>query len=129
MGEVALTGRELLKKVAELSATSSKKEIARSAGYVTVSKSGKERVNLAKFMSALLAAKGVSMNGESASTRGGRSAGYRVQVQKNGNLLVGAAYTREMGLEPGTEFVITLGRKHIKLVKINLNGQVEDSGD
>ncbi len=111
-----LTGRELLKKVEELSGMS-KKEIARVCGYVTGTKTGKERVNLNKFMSALLAARGFPLDQETNGTRGGRTASFRIQVQKNGNLLVGAAYTREMGLEPGTEFTIQLGRKHIKLVK------------
>jgi len=114
-----LVGRELLKKVAELSTTASKKEIARAAGYLVTTKEGKERVKLSEFMNALLAAKGLSMNGQAPPTRGGRSANYRVQVQSNGNLLVGAAYTREMGVEPGADFQIILGRKHIKLVQLD----------
>ena len=79
-------------------------------------KTGQERVKLAAFMNALLKAKGVEFGVDS--KRDGRSASYRIQVQQNGNLLIGAAYTRELGLEPGTEFEIQLGRNHIKLVKI-----------
>jgi len=126
MSEMGLTGRELIKKVEELASTSSKKEIARACGYVTVNKEGKSRVHLAEFMNSLLAAKGLSMDGEAPSSRGGRNASFRIQVQKNGNLLVGAAYTREMGLQPGEEFEIALGRKHIKLVKVGNNGLVEE---
>lgn len=37
-------------------------------------------------------------------------------VQGNGNLLVGKAYTALLGLEPGDEFEIKLGRKQIKLM-------------
>jgi hypothetical protein len=37
-------------------------------------------------------------------------------VQFNGNLLVGNAYTAMLGLEPGDEFEIKLGRKQIKLI-------------
>ena len=37
-------------------------------------------------------------------------------MQFNGNLLVGKAYTALLGLEPGDEFEIKLGRKQIKLV-------------
>jgi AbrB-like transcriptional regulator len=74
----------------------------------------------------LLAAKGLSMDVEANGTRGGRTASFIIQVQKNGNLLVGAAYTREMGLEPGTEFEIILGRKHIKLVKVQKDGEEEE---
>ncbi len=102
--------KPLLRKVEELKGAP-KKEMARALGFVTITKTGQERVKLASFMNALLEAKGVGF--------GGRSASYRIQVQHNGNLLVGAAYTREMGLEPGTEFEIQIGRKHIKLVKVN----------
>jgi len=77
-------------------------------------------------MNAVLVAKGMGMDGETTSVRGGRSASYRIQVQKNGNLLVGAAYTREMNLEPGQEFDISLGRKYIKLVKVGKFGEVEE---
>jgi AbrB-like transcriptional regulator len=111
-----VTGKELLKKVEELKGTP-KKEMARTLGFVCRTKTGQERVKLASFMNALLEAKGVGF-GES-SERDGRSASYRIQVQQNGNLLVGAAYTREMLLEPGTEFEIQLGHKHINLVKVN----------
>jgi len=48
--------------------------------------------------------------------KGGRSLSYVAKVQFNGNLLVGKAYTAMLGLEPGDEFEIKLGRKQIKLV-------------
>jgi hypothetical protein len=37
-------------------------------------------------------------------------------VQGNGNLLVGKAYTAMLGLKPGDEFEIKLGRKQVRLV-------------
>ena len=37
--------------------------------------------------------------------------------QKNGQIVIGSAYTREMGLQPGDEFQLKLGYKHIKLEK------------
>ena len=49
----------------------------------------------------------------------GRSASYRISVQSNGNLLIGSAYTKQMGLEPGDEFIITLGKKHIRLKQVD----------
>jgi antitoxin component of MazEF toxin-antitoxin module len=55
----------------------------------------------------------------SANGRGGRSASYRISVQQNGNLLIGSAYTKQMNLKPGDEFVITLGKKHIRLRQID----------
>jgi hypothetical protein len=39
-------------------------------------------------------------------------------VQGNGNLLVGEAYTAQLGQEPGDEFEIKLGRKQIKLIPV-----------
>jgi hypothetical protein len=36
----------------------------------------------------------------------------------NRTLVVGRAYTAQLGLEPGDEFEIKLGRKQIKLVPI-----------
>jgi hypothetical protein len=119
-----VTGKELLKKVEELKGTP-KKEMARALGFVPYTKRGLERVKLASFMNALLEAKGIGFGGSSGRDgRGGRSASYRIQVQQNGNLLIGAAYTREMGLEPGTEFEIQLRDKHIKLVKV-----ISDDGE
>jgi AbrB-like transcriptional regulator len=109
----------LLRKVEELKGTP-KKEIARVLGFVSKTKTGQERVKLASFMNALLEEKGFDFGIDSKrDRRAGRSTSCRIQVQQNGNLLIGAAYTREMGLEPGTEFEIQLGRKHIKLVKVN----------
>jgi AbrB-like transcriptional regulator len=72
------------------------------------------------FQNAMLAANNITFNvvEDSGNTRSGRKASHRIQVQQNGNLLIGAAYTRQMGLIPGTEFEIQIGRKHIKLVQV-----------
>lgn len=113
-----LTGEELLKKVKELG-NLSKEEKARACGYYTVTKNGIERVNMMKFLNALIDAEGIELDGKQASNgRGGRSASYRISVQSNGNLLIGAAYTTKMDLQPGDEFEISLGRKHIHLKQI-----------
>lgn len=114
-----LTGEELVKKVKELG-NSSKDEKAKACGYYTLTKNGVERVNMMKFLKALIMAEGIVLDGAgSGNGRGGRSASYRITVQSNGNLLIGSAYTRKMGLEPGDEFEITLGRKHIHLKQVN----------
>ncbi|WP_241357377.1 AbrB family transcriptional regulator, partial [Escherichia coli] len=61
-------------------------------------------------------AEGIDLdNTSNADRRGGRSAGYRVSVQSNGNLLIGRAYTKQLGVNPGDEVDIVLGRKHIRL--------------
>ncbi len=110
-----LTGEDLLIKVKELE-NLSKEEKARICGYSSVTEKGADRVNLMQFSKALLEAAGINLDEETNGTgRGGRSASYRIKVQSNGNLLIGAAYTKQMELQPGDEFEITLGRKHIQL--------------
>ncbi len=114
-----LTGEALLKKVKELE-NLSKEEKARECGYYTVTKNGVERVNMMKFLNALIDAEGIELDGkQNANGRGGRSASYRISVQSNGNLLIGSAYTKQMELKPGDEFEISLGRKHIHLKQID----------
>jgi len=113
----ALTGKELLQKVKELSHLS-KRETAKECGYYTVTKDGQTRVNLSGFYDAVLAAKGIQLEPEKTRDGRGREASYTVTVHKNGQIVIGSAYTREMGLEPGDEFQLKLGYKHIKLEKL-----------
>jgi hypothetical protein len=117
-----LTGEALVEKVKELDHLT-KEQKAKECGYFTVTKSGVERVNMMKFLNALLEAKEIELDGkQSGNGRGGRSASYRISVQANGNLLIGAAYTKQMELKPGDEFEISLGRKHIRLKQIGSDG-------
>lgn len=115
-----LTGEALLKKVKDMEGKG-QEEIAKACGYYTTTKGGSERVSKLKFFKALTYAQGLNLDGKlvSGSSRGGRSASYRISVQANGNLLIGSAYTKQMNLEPGDEFEITLGRKHIKLTQVS----------
>ncbi len=114
-----LTGQDLLNKVKELG-NLSKEEKARECGYYTVTKNGVERVNMMKFLNALIDAEGIELDSSAnGHGRGGRSASYRISVQSNGNLLIGSAYTKKMGLQKGDEFEITLGRKHIHLRQLD----------
>jgi hypothetical protein len=111
-----LEGEALIKKVKELSHLS-KEEKAKACGYYAVTKNGVERVNTMKFLNALLEAEEISLDPQpSGNSHVGRSPSFRVTVQSNGNLLIGSAYTKQLGLKPGDEFAITLGRKHIKLM-------------
>ncbi len=114
-----LVGEELLRKVKELE-NESKEDKAKQCGYYTVTKNGIERVNMMKFLNALIDAEGIQLDSSpSANGRGGRSASYRISVQSNGNLLIGSAYTKQMNLKPGDEFLITLGKKHIRLRQVD----------
>jgi hypothetical protein len=121
-----LTGEPLLTKVKELEHLS-KEEKAKECGYYTVTKNGVERVNMMKFLNALIDAEGIQLDGKQNNNgRGGRSASYRISVQSNGNLLIGSAYTKQMELRPGDEFEISLGRKHIRLRQLDGDMIAED---
>ena len=114
-----LTGAALLDKVKTL-ATLSKTQKAKACGYYTVTKGGGERVNLMQFLQALLKAEGMKLDGSAAERgRAGRSANYRLAVQANGHLSIGAAYTEQMALKPGDAFELVLGRKHIQLKQLD----------
>ncbi|AFY56968.1 hypothetical protein Riv7116_4548 [Rivularia sp. PCC 7116] len=124
-----LVGEDLLKKVKELE-NESKEDKAKQCGYYTVTKNGIERVNMMKFLNALIDAEGIQLDSSSgANGRGGRSASYRISVQSNGNLLIGSAYTTQMGLKPGDEFIITLGKKHIRLKQVDPEDLEEEEED
>ena len=120
-GSKPLVGKALLDRARSLS-NRPEEQIARACGYVGPS----GRVLRKSFYRALVEAKGYQMpstSTSSSSTAGsagggsspggsgagkGRQAEYRTRVHGNGNLLIGHAYTRRMGLEPGDEFHIEL---------------------
>ena len=64
------------------------------------------------FLQALVEARGLAPARTAAAVAGGASRGrqaeYRTRVHGNGNLLIGQAYTRRLGLEPGQECRIEL---------------------
>jgi bifunctional DNA-binding transcriptional regulator/antitoxin component of YhaV-PrlF toxin-antitoxin module len=123
---VPLTGKVLLQKQKELSHLS-RREIAKRCGYYTIAKDQKVHVNLTDFYDALLLAKGVSITPEISKDGRGREPTYRVSVHKNGQIVIGATYTEEMGLKPGDEFVIKLGYKHIQLKFVASHGEGGDA--
>lgn len=113
-----LKGKALLQKLNELSHLS-KRERAQACGYYTVTEDDQIRADLADFYSAILEAKGISLSPEGGKDGRGREPTYRVSVHKNGQIVIGATYTQAMGLEPGDEFEIKLGYKHIRLVQLD----------
>lgn len=121
-----LTGQELLSKVKEMG-DASKSELVSACGYVSKKKDGSERINFTAFYEALLNAKGVELGGGTGKGRGvgGRKLSYTATVQGNGNLLVGKAYTALLGLEPGDEFEIKLGRKQIRMIPVGASEEDE----
>ena len=115
----ALTGKDLLKKIKKLGNVS-REEKAIECGYYTLTDDGQKRVSMVKFLNALIEAEGINLDSENSSEtkKRGRSANYRINVQSNGNLSIGKAYTQKMGLKPGDEFEVILGRKNIHLKQI-----------
>jgi hypothetical protein len=111
-----LTGKELLQKVKELSHLS-KRETAKECGYYFLTKEGKVRVKLREFYDAVLGAKGIQLEADKGKDGRGREASYIITVHKNGQIVIGSAYTQEMGLQPGDEFELKLGYKNIRLAK------------
>jgi AbrB-like transcriptional regulator len=112
-----LTGKALLQKVKELGHLP-RRETAKRCGYYTVTKDNQTRVNLTAFYDAVLGAKGVPLDPEGTKDGRGREPTYRVSVHKNGQIVIGSTYTQAMGLEPGDEFEIKLGYKHIHLKQL-----------
>ena len=115
-----LSGKTLLKELKKLSKSApdaSRRELAKLCGYTKTTKKGEEKINVAAFYEALLEAKGLNLGGESGDKRRGREKTYKVTVQKNGQLLIGSAYVKDMNVEPGDEFEVKLGYKNIHLVK------------
>ena len=116
-----LVGKELLDKARTLS-NRPEDEIARGCGYVGPS----GRVLRKSFYRALVEAKGYKLRGTSRAgnraTRG-RQAEFRTRVHGNGNLLIGHAYTKKLGLEPGQEFRIELHRESGVIGLLPLNRQ------
>ena len=102
---VPLEGKALLDRARSLS-NRPEEQIARACGYVGPS----GRVLRKSFYRALVAARGYPVPDAATGTGGGRGrqAEFRTRVHGNGNLLIGQAYTRRMGLEPGQEFRIEL---------------------
>jgi AbrB-like transcriptional regulator len=114
---VPLTGKALLQKVKELQHLS-RREKARRCGYSSLTKDSQTRVNIGDFLNAIIEAKGIPLSPEGNKDGRGREPTYRVSVHKNGQIVIGSTYTLEMGLNPGDEFEIKLGYKHIHLIQM-----------
>ena len=116
-----LVGQELLDKARSLSKCS-EDDIARGCGYVGPS----GRVLRKSFYKALVEAKGYKLRSSSGRAGGrssrGRQAEFKTRVHGNGNLLIGHAYTKKLGLEPGQEFRIDVKRESGAICLLPLGG-------
>ena len=112
-----LVGKELLEK-SKLLSKKSEDEIAKGCGYVGPS----GRVLRKSFYKALVEAKGYKLSNNGIGRQGnrssrGRQAEFKTKVHGNGNLLIGHAYTKKLGLEPGQEYKIDL-KKESKIISL-----------
>lgn len=116
-----LEGKALLDKARSLS-NRPEDQIARACGYVGPS----GRLLKKSFYRALIEAKGYTLPSSAAGGGGGGSKGrqaeFRTRVHGNGNLLIGQAYTRRMGLEPGQEFKIEIHQETGAIWLVPLEG-------
>lgn len=109
-----LEGQELLDFVKENeSRRLSEADLAREAGYVRTTKTGKEQVLSKRFTSALLAAKGLEI---AIGRAPGKTAQYFTHVHASGVILLGKTYSQEFGLQPGDELDIRMEEDGIRLV-------------
>ncbi len=116
-----LVGKELLDKARSLS-NRPEDEIARGCGYVGPS----GRVLRKSFYKALVEAKGYKLrttNRPGSRSSRGRQAEFRTCVHGNGNLLIGHAYTKKLGLEPGQKFRIEIRKDSGAIWLLPLEGK------
>ena len=117
-----LIGKELLEK-SKLLSNKSEEEIARGCGYIGPS----GRVLKKSFYRAYIEAKYGKSSKRIGAVRSvnrssrGRQAEFKTKVHGNGNLLIGHAYTKKLGLEPGKEFKIDLKKESKTIYLIPLN--------
>ena len=116
-----LVGKELLEK-SKLLSKKSEDEIAKGCGYIGPS----GRILKKSFYRALVEAKGYKLGNNGSGRAGnrssrGRQAEFKTKVHGNGNLLIGHAYTKKLGLLPGKEFKIDIKKdsKSISLIPLN----------
>ncbi len=114
-----LTGAELIAFV-KTNDEMNQMELARGAGYVRVTKSGREQVLVKKFYNELLAAKGMPI---AVGKTPGKSALFETSVHKSGVILLGKTYSEEFGLKYGDVLRIEIEDECIKLVPLPVKAQ------
>jgi hypothetical protein len=115
-----LVGQELIAFVKENDGMN-QMELARGAGYVRVTRTGREQILVKQFYNTLLAAKGMPIP---LGKTPGKSAQFRTTVHATGVILLGKTYSADFGLKPGDELDIVLDADCIKLVPapVDLSG-------
>ena len=128
MRDTLLVGQALIDRARDLS-DHAPEDIARACGYVGPG----GRVLRKAFLRALVEARGLAPSRAATAVAGGASRGrqaeYRTRVHGNGNLLIGQAYTRRLGLAPGQECRIELHQETGTIWLRPLDQDGSDDGD
>jgi bifunctional DNA-binding transcriptional regulator/antitoxin component of YhaV-PrlF toxin-antitoxin module len=128
MRNTVLVGQALIDRARDLS-DHAPEDIARACGYVGPG----GRVLRKAFLQALVEARGLGAPSRAAAVAAGagrgRQAEYRTRVHGNGNLLIGQAYTRRLGLAPGQECRIELHQETGTIWLRPLDHEGGDGGD
>jgi hypothetical protein len=88
-------------------------DLARSAGYVRTTRTGREQVLVKDFYAALLSAKGLAI---AVGKAPGKPALFETTVHKSGIILLGKTYSRKFGLNPGDVLEIVMEDEAIQLI-------------
>ena len=107
-----LVGKELLDLVKDRE-NMTQTELAREAGYVRQTKTGREQILVKNFYNALLKAKGVAI---AVGKAPGKIAAYQTTVHRSGVILLGKTYSAKFNLQPGDELDIVIDDDAIRLV-------------
>ncbi|WP_373540390.1 hypothetical protein [Chamaesiphon sp.] len=81
MVDLPLTGNALLQKIKNL-AHLSKRETAKECGYVKISTTGKERIDLSGLYAATLAASGLTLDATQSMGKPGRTVTYKPEFDE-----------------------------------------------
>lgn len=90
----------------------SDREQAIQCGYVSETKNGQQQVQMLEFMTAIVKAAKLKPDAINQDTR----LSYRVSVQTNNTVLVGASYIKKLGMEKGDIFDIRIDPKNSCLI-------------
>lgn len=107
-----LVGKELIEYV-QSNELLNQMELARGAGYVRTTRTGRQQVLVKQFYNALLAAQGMPI---SVGKAPGKPAPYETTVHSSGVILLGKTYSQKFGVEPGDVLDIVIGEESIQLV-------------
>lgn len=123
-----LEGQELISKLKELK-NLGEEEKAKACGYYSRNKEGKESVHLKPFLSAVLAANGLSDSSAKETRSRGRQPNTELKINPSRQLVIGGAHLSQLGLDAGDMMSIAVGRNKIVLSPVKGGKAGEEDGE